>query len=1095
VRSRSQRPSADTAVQAAASTSAGRKARGLFGLVCLCVVGLAAFLGSGAPSAGAAQIFPGQEFLPDNRAWEMASPPSKNGGYAIPRTRRSQAAADCATECAIVFSSLAGFADAQGTGVAVDYMAVRDPEAGENGWAVHAITPKQDPLTFDAIAGGEAESMYPGEFSPDLSSAVFRAFSPLTEDPYVSGQISLYSRQDLRTPGPGSYRLDSSCAVCQATETPMPNWDGSGASKPYLAGQSADFEHVIFESTQNFTGEGQGTIKLFQSDGGAVRLVGQVPPGVSTSCGGAGDPACILPEAGGSGGVAGSSIAGLGGSRGMINSRVISADGSRVNFSAPATSGGTIVGAETESGRSHLYQRDSHGTLSTADDTTVKISASEREAPIVSGGAIPGTNNVYQTASADGRRIFFEAEFPLTDGTFGEPGERHLYMWRADSLNDEVQKLTVSAASGQFELLLGAEETTSLPYNAAAEEVESAIEALPSISGPGGDVTVTGGPGDVAGSSPYVITFGGGVSEEDLPTMTADRSGLAGPVSAAIATNEIVVQGSGTYTLTFNGQTTAPLDVEVSASEMEAALNGLSSIGGAGGSVTVTGGLFPGSNGVEPYEIHFGGTLAGEDAGDISVDDSGLTEGAVFHAGDLTVTAGAGTYTLTFGGQTTAPIAFDASASEVSSALNALSSIGGAGGSVQVAGGPPFSERYRLVFGDALAGEVPSNITTNASGLLGGAAIVSPQVKGGGRLTLIDVDREPADGTGSTRGVFGPSEDGSRIYFVSASQLVAGEPALESARRLGVYLWDEGKITYIGSFAPLPHERIGANDTLAGVGPGRPWDFGAPSTRVSPDGRHLLFAATNGSGFPTDEFPGGYDHDGGACGPGGNAPCAELYVYHADSDELQCASCNPSGATATVDVETEVSDPVQGATLPRRHSNSPLTDNGRYVFFTSAERLVAEDRNGKKDAYRYDTQAGEVSLLSSGESDQNSYFIDASANGSDAFIATTEPLSGWDVDNAFDIYDARIGGGLPEPVPAPPSCVGDACQPPPLTLNDPTPNSSSFRGAGNPKSSRAASRCARNQRRVKSRGGKTRCVTKKRKQQKRNANTDRRAGR
>src|SRR6185295_6599291 len=45
----------------------------------------------------------------------------------------------------------------------------------------------------------------------------------------------------------------------------------------------------------------------------------------------------------------------------------------------------------------------------------------------------------------------------------------------------------------------------------------------------------------------------------------------------------------GTYTLTFNGQTTSPpLAFNSSAATVEAALNALSSIGGAGGNVTVT---------------------------------------------------------------------------------------------------------------------------------------------------------------------------------------------------------------------------------------------------------------------------------------------------------------------------------------------------------------------------------------------------------------------------------------------------------------------------------------------------------------------------
>lgn len=48
--------------------------------MCLCALGLAALLDSGASPASAVESYPGQGFLPDNRAWEMVSPPDKNGG-------------------------------------------------------------------------------------------------------------------------------------------------------------------------------------------------------------------------------------------------------------------------------------------------------------------------------------------------------------------------------------------------------------------------------------------------------------------------------------------------------------------------------------------------------------------------------------------------------------------------------------------------------------------------------------------------------------------------------------------------------------------------------------------------------------------------------------------------------------------------------------------------------------------------------------------------------------------------------------------------------------------------------------------------------
>src|SRR5207249_5649651 len=64
--------------------------------------------------------------------------------------------------------------------------------------------------------------------------------------------------------------------------------------------------------------------------------------------------------------------------------------------------------------------------------------------------------------------------------------------------------------------------------------------------------------------------------------------------------------GGGTFTLTFNGQTTTALAYNATAAQVQAALNALSSVGGVGGSVTVS--L---ANGV--YSVAFGGNLRGQD--------------------------------------------------------------------------------------------------------------------------------------------------------------------------------------------------------------------------------------------------------------------------------------------------------------------------------------------------------------------------------------------------------------------------------------------------------------------------------------------------
>lgn len=65
---------------------------------------------------------------------------------------------------------------------------------------------------------------------------------------------------------------------------------------------------------------------------------------------------------------------------------------------------------------------------------------------------------------------------------------------------------------------------SGLPYNAAAAEVQSALDGLSSIGGAHGSIGVTGGPGNATGSNPYVLTFGGslqGVEAEQVKVSTA----------------------------------------------------------------------------------------------------------------------------------------------------------------------------------------------------------------------------------------------------------------------------------------------------------------------------------------------------------------------------------------------------------------------------------------------------------------------------------------------------------------------------------------------------------------------------------------------
>ncbi|HET7590464.1 MAG TPA: hypothetical protein VFK14_09850 [Solirubrobacterales bacterium] len=99
----------------------------------------------------------------------------------------------------------------------------------------------------------------------------------------------------------------------------------------------------------------------------------------------------------------------------------------------------------------------------------------------------------------------------------------------------------------------------------------------------------------------------------------------------------------------------------------------------------------------------------------------------------VSVDATAGQFTLTFAGQTTSPLAFNARPGEVEAALDALSTVGGASGSVEVSGGPGSAgagDPYFVRFGGGtLAGKDVAEMTGAGSG--GAAVVVGTRTQGG----------------------------------------------------------------------------------------------------------------------------------------------------------------------------------------------------------------------------------------------------------------------------------------------------------------------------------------------------------------------------
>jgi hypothetical protein len=355
----------------------------------------------------------------------------------------------------------------------------------------------------------------------------------------------------------------------------------------------------------------------------------------------------------------------------------------------------------------------------------------------------------------------------------------------------------------------------------------------------------------------------------------------------------------------------------------------------------------------------------------------------------------------------------------------------------------------------------------------------------GESLYRFDLEPTPVvtEVTKGFKGLMGAGEDLTRVYMVSSEVLDAGA----SADKPNVYLLEGGGFGFIGTLA--------SSDTGNGASPSAP-----PSpiatvplkrrSRVTPDGLHAAFmSAAPLTGFDSTDANSGQ-------------PDAEVFLYDAAAEELICASCNPSGARpAGRDIIPDTTFQYWAAAqIPgwasQLQGSRSLSDDGQRLFFESYEALVPRDTNGKQDVYLWQRakdkadcekgiggelflaeNSGCLSLISSGESPDDSEFMDASADGSSAFFLTNASLLPQDR-GLVDVYVARVNGGFPPPPPPPPPCEGDGCQSPQAPPAAPAPSSATFRGVGNVKQGTPKPRCPKGKRKVR-RSGKTRCVARR----------------
>jgi hypothetical protein len=345
----------------------------------------------------------------------------------------------------------------------------------------------------------------------------------------------------------------------------------------------------------------------------------------------------------------------------------------------------------------------------------------------------------------------------------------------------------------------------------------------------------------------------------------------------------------------------------------------------------------------------------------------------------------------------------------------------------------------------------------------------------GGQLWRFDATNE--ERTPFSSGPVTPvnvSADGSTAYFVSTTILTANPNPNGAVAQVGkenLYRSEEGDVSFV---ATVTHRDVvgesNGNEQVEGlglwtdvVGEGR---LAADPSRTTPNGHALLFE----SRADLD----GYD-------PGEHA---EVYRYDLTADELDCLSCNPTLAAAASDASLQSISAERGDPEPFTSFGyvANLRPDGRRAFFQSEEALAPADVDGLQDVYEWEAQGtgscnrrgGCVYLVSSGHSLRIDDLFAVSDSGDNVFFRTSDILLPRDAEETPSIYDARVGGGFPEPVDQ--ACEGEACRP----GLSPAAAGQNFGSQGGGPSGNSEPACPKSKRKVR-RHGKATCVKKKHK--------------
>jgi hypothetical protein len=255
------------------------------------------------------------------------------------------------------------------------------------------------------------------------------------------------------------------------------------------------------------------------------------------------------------------------------------------------------------------------------------------------------------------------------------------------------------------------------------------------------------------------------------------------------------------------------------------------------------------------------------------------------------------------------------------------------------------------------------------------------------------------------------------VYFMSPEQLDANNPGVKNQKN--IYHIRNGHLQYVTTL-----------------------ELGTTTQRmqISSDGQYAAFLTKAQLTGYDNHY---YDNFGTL------KRAAEMYVFNAANDELQCASCNPTGAPPSIlrlDPPANEEN-LKSADVMASNSGRFMSDDGR-VAFATADALSPRDTDGIVDVYEF--VGGRPQLIGAGTGDRDILpkiiFLypgqvvgleSMSRDGRDIYFSTYDTLVPQDQNGPFvKFYDARTGGGFVTegellPCEAADECHGETSEPSP----------------------------------------------------------------